>query len=212
MKIQKPKVNWNALLEKKQTAEELLTKGELEQIENRKWQGKEAVTLEKIEINQCYFQDGIYAESSWKQVSFVDCIFENCDLSNSDFSDSNFVRVQFKNCKLTGCNFSNTTFYHVSMQECIAPYANFAMAVWKTVEVNHCNFQSSSMQEMKLENIVLENTNLTLVQFFHTRLSGLNLTTCQIEGIVVEIADLKGAIVTEYQAMLLSKLLGIVIA
>ena len=46
---------------------------------------------------------------------------------------------------------------------------------------------------------------------FETNLKGIDFTTSNIEGIVVSIKDLKGAIVSEMQAIELAKLLGIII-
>ena len=54
-------------------------------------------------------------------------------------------------------------------------------------------------------------SNLIGIQLYKTNLSGIDFTTCDITGIVVLPQDLRGIIVDEYQAMELSKLLGIIV-
>lgn len=46
---------------------------------------------------------------------------------------------------------------------------------------------------------------------FRTNLKGIDFSTCNIDGIVVDREDLKGVIVNQFQAVELSKLLGIII-
>ena len=46
---------------------------------------------------------------------------------------------------------------------------------------------------------------------YRTNLKDIDFTTCDITGLVVMPQDLNGAIVDEYQAVELSKLLGIVV-
>ena len=49
------------------------------------------------------------------------------------------------------------------------------------------------------------------IQLYKTNLQGIDFSTCDITGIVVLPQDLRGMIVDEYQAMELSKLLGIIV-
>ena len=46
---------------------------------------------------------------------------------------------------------------------------------------------------------------------FRTNLRGIDVSTCNIDGIVVDKEDLKGIIVNQFQAVELSKLLGIIV-
>ena len=48
-------------------------------------------------------------------------------------------------------------------------------------------------------------------EFHETPLKGLNVTSCQIEGILTDLPLLRGLIVTSEQAAQLSALLGLVI-
>ena len=48
-------------------------------------------------------------------------------------------------------------------------------------------------------------------QIFRTNLKGIDFSTCNIEGFVVDKDNLKGMVVNQFQAVELSKLLGIVV-
>ena len=48
-------------------------------------------------------------------------------------------------------------------------------------------------------------------QLFRTSLKNVDFRTCNIEGITVEKEDLQGMIVNEFQAIDLSKILGIIV-
>ena len=48
-------------------------------------------------------------------------------------------------------------------------------------------------------------------ELFKTPLEGMDLTTCQIDGLIVDPPSLRGAVVTAVQACGLAKLLGLII-
>ena len=67
------------------------------------------------------------------------------------------------------------------------------------------------MQESNFDDVRFEYSNLIGSQLFKTNLGGIDFTTCDITGIGVGSQDLNGIIVDEYQAIELSRLLGIII-
>ncbi len=90
-------------------------------------------------------------------------------------------------------------------------YANFSNSNLKKTKIEGTNLSNSNMSETKLKNIILNENNLRQAQLFKTNLNKIDFRTCDIEGITVDIGDLKGMIVNEFQAINLAKLLGIVI-
>ena len=75
----------------------------------------------------------------------------------------------------------------------------------------NCKLSNSSIQEAVLKKVEFKYSNLIGAQLYRTDLNGMDFTTCDITGIVVMPQDLRGMIVDEYQAVELSKLLGIVV-
>lgn len=165
----------------------------------------------EIELSKCEFQSCHFCHSSFAHCDLSDTVFKECDFSNCDFSQSNFVRVTFENCKLVGCNFSEASFYQIEIKKSNLSYANFSLGVLKQVSIYNSKAQSSSFQEVKWEKIKLEETDFTLAQFFRTTLNHIDFSSCNIEGIVVRLEDLKGVTTTQYQAIQFAKLLGIII-
>ena len=70
---------------------------------------------------------------------------------------------------------------------------------------------NSSISEAKLKNTIFNKIDFTNSQIFNTNLNKIDFSNCNIEGIIIGREDLKGMIVNEFQALELSKLLGIII-
>ena len=77
--------------------------------------------------------------------------------------------------------------------------------------MKNCNLSSSSFSECKVKNIYFETSELIQAQFFRTKLKSIDLSTCEINGIVTSLQDIEGVIVNNFQAIELSKLMGIII-
>lgn len=112
---------------------------------------------------------------------------------------------------MVGSNFSENTWNHVYIDETFGKYSNINLAHIKNSIIKQSDFSGSSMQEIKFKEFYLKDTNLTGTSLFRTKLQGIDLSTCMIEGIVVKIEDLKGCIVTAIQALSLAELMGIII-
>ena len=69
--------------------------------------------------------------------------------------------------------------------------------------------QIYEIQNLKV--VTYKETSLIRAQFVKTPLKNIDLSTSNIEGILIKIQDLKGLIVNDIQAIQLSKLLGIII-
>ena len=69
------------------------------------------------------------------------------------------------------------------------------------------------MSEMELRAIALDDDRFTGTSFFRTKLTGLDLTSCQLKGFVVSDAmgEVSGAKLSLYQAAALARRLGIII-
>ena len=67
------------------------------------------------------------------------------------------------------------------------------------------------MESAILKNIEFTDCDLTRATLFGTPMKGLDLTTCTLDGVLVNLPDLRGMIVTPLQAAELAKLLGLVV-
>ena len=77
--------------------------------------------------------------------------------------------------------------------------------------VEECDCMRSVLSDCRIKNILWKNCRLEGANFFKTWLRGMDFTTCQLEGITVSdtFEELRGARVTNLQALELSRLLGI---
>ena len=94
---------------------------------------------------------------------------------------------------------------------CGSLLGGFALTNLQTTTFINSKLSNASIQEALLKKVQFQYSNLIGIQLYKTNLSGIDFSTCDITGIVVLPQDLRGIIVDEYQAMELSKLLGIVV-
>ena len=89
----------------------------------------------------------------------------------------------------------------------------FDQARLRRVAVSGCDLTGASFCDCQWKGWTLTRTVLRSARFLHTPLSGLDLTSCELDGLAVSDtnAELRGAIVTMEQAAMLAKRLGIVI-
>ena len=122
------------------------------------------------------------------------CTFKNCKCSNSNLNHSFFADVKFINC-----DFSNTDFSD----------SNFDGSNIKKVEFYSSKLDFLVLSLCKLEKAKFEDCSLIAATLAGSKLNGIDFRTCVIDGIIVKLEDLKGMIVTEWQALELAKLLEI---
>ena len=163
------------------------------------------------EFSECRFEKCTFSPCNIDRFYFVDCVFDKCDLSAMNFRDCTFHRVTFTGCRASGLNLSESVLRNVQFLECLMPYSNLAECKLTHVKINSCNLEGALLSSMKHSDLKFDNCSLKKAELHRTPLKALNLTTCDIGGITVEISDLRGAVVREDQALMLSKLMGLVI-
>lgn len=144
---------------------------------------------------------------------FYDTIFKGCDFSGCQLGDSTFKRCVFKNCKGVGANFSRCSFSDVVFEGGNFDYADFNVSKLTFVKMSEITFKNGEFAGCNIKNLSLDDVDFTRVNFSRTLLSGIDLTKCVTDGIMVSqgFVELKGAIVTSYQASNLATLMGLVI-
>lgn len=170
---------------------------------------EEYITRPYRTIKNCTFTSTLFSECQLKSTQLSDVRFENCDLSNISFAESSLYRVEFVSCKLVGTNLSEATLNHVRMSDCIGMYINLSMSKMNQVSFHNCDFRNGSLNDCRLTAVELPGSILIEADFSHTSLRGIDLRTSRINGIILSISDLRGAIVSSMQAMDLLPLLGV---
>lgn len=130
-------------------------------------------------------------------------------MSNVMFSNSSMKRVEFVGCKLIGAKFDESSLKDVLFENVIGKYVNFSFSKLQAVNIFESNFNEGTFQEVKHKALTFIDTDLRDGYFNGTSLSKIDFTTCDINGINVDIKDLRGAIVTPMQGLELTRLLGL---
>ncbi len=172
--------------------------------------GETAEDFYKTEVRCCRLQ-GCRLSGRLDRCYFRDAVFDTCDLSNADFSGCTFRRVVFQNCKMLGVKLPEARLEQVRFAGCHLRFANLSLCVLKSVGFEGCNLDGAVLQEMRLEGAFWKDCQLTGASLFRTPLDGQDLTSDEITGIQVSLPELKGAVVTPFQACELAGLLGLIV-
>lgn len=164
-----------------------------------------------LEFSGCVFERCIFSQNDVKRQSFVDCIFDHCDLSNMRFERAAFQRVRFQNCRMTGISFGDVVWMNVETKDCHMDYASFSDTKLDRVRLAGCRLRECQFNKVTLSHVTFERLDLTRAQWSFSKLNGMDMRSCEIDGWQVDVGDLRGMRVTAVQAMELSRLLGIVI-
>lgn len=164
-----------------------------------------------IELKTCSFTDCVLSKSNFSSFSFTDVTFKNTDLSNCNFESASFAKVKFINCKLIGSLFINSSLLSVSFRDSIIDYSNFDSTSFKETSFTNSSINFVNFDNSMLKKFAITNSSCTKASFLRTNLNGVDLSSDDISGIVVDIPSLEGLKVNINQAVELSKLLGIII-
>ena len=166
---------------------------------------------DRLRFRGVHFKNVIFREIEFSRADLEDVRFENCDLSNVNLEGSLFHRVEFINCKLVGANFSESSFKNVVIEQSNARYANCSYTHWKRAKMEKTIFSTTDFRGSKFVDMHLLETEFRESMLAGTKLKGIDLSDCDIQGVGVQVEDLTGVIVSPLQAVELSKLFGLVI-
>ena len=110
-----------------------------------------------------------------------------------------------------GINLCEATLRDVTFENCNGQYAFFNYSNCKRVAFLRCQLISSDFKNSVFSKVEFQDSNLIQAQMNFTNLKGIDFTSCDIEGIGVNITDINGAIVNAMQAVSLSTLLGLIV-
>lgn len=166
--------------------------------------------LTDTNFRKCNFTKVDFSNKDIRSVYFENCTFTNCDFSNCEFSTFANKGNTYINSKMIGLNFIETHFSNVSFTDCNLMYTNYSDSILSKVSFTRCNLSSSSFISLKKHtNLTFDECNLDKADFLNTPLIGLDLRTCEIGNIRINIENLRGLIVTTNQAISLASSLGL---
>lgn len=184
-------------------------------------------TLTDVAVRDADFSGLDFSGLELAHSSFTHCRFGGCDLSGAvlsevglegcDLSNARLSGVRWDGCTLTACKavgaeFREGHFLRTAFCDCLLRYANFSSAKFTAVSWTDCVLAGAILASCAL-GAEFHRCDLKEVSFFRTPLKGLNLSSCQLDGLVVSDSgeELRGLTVDLWQAAGLARRLGILI-
>jgi len=155
--------------------------------------------LERVQL-----AGGQFGSVVWKDVRLV-----GCDLANIRAHRFALARVEFVDCRLTGFTATALDWQDVLIRNGDVRYAQFQGGRFRTSEFDGCNWEEADLQNADLSGSVFRSCNLTRADLHGAKLQNTDFRKSELEGLLVGINDLRGAIVTPAQAMVLAQVLGL---
>lgn len=182
-------------------------------------------------VGMTAFSDLELSDLATDGASFEQVVFRRCAFDGVDFSNSALTDVRFESCRFTGCKMERSWLNRCDLESCSAPgmsyrksrltsvsfldsqlrYADFSESSITKMAARGTSFAESAWHDVKLKQVELDGCALTRSEVLRTPLSGIDLSTCDISGMVVSqtFRELRGCIVSPEQAMQLAGLLGV---
>lgn len=159
----------------------------------------EGSVLERVQL-----AGGQFGSAVWKDVRLV-----GCDLANIRAHRIAFVRVEFVDCRLTGFSATALDWQDVLIRNGDVRYAQFQGGKFRSCEFEGCNWQEADLQNADLTGSVFRSCNLARADLHGAKLQNTDFRKSEVEGVLVGMNDLRGAIVDPAQAMVFAQVLGL---
>lgn len=171
----------------------------------------EGFDLSEIEFDSTELTGCTFVDCSFARASFYTTTFLNCDFSNCTFDESYWDKSVIKECKGNGSSFVESNFKNSKIIESFFKYATFSKSVGEGCRIEGSNFSEALLSDMTLKKNILDKVDLTSADFFRTSLKGVDLSRCEIAGILVSenLTELKGLEIDPSQAMELVRFLEV---
>ncbi len=164
--------------------------------------------LSMLEFHRCMFRHISFTEEM-SSCLFADCVFDHCDFSNVSLSQTVARRTQFLHCRMTGTEWINSTCEDMVVRGSHGMYANFSSSKMKRCLFTQSNFEEGAFSMCKWSDVQFEECNMRKVELVDSPLKNMDFSSCQLDGFVVRLEDLKGVILNADQALACTALLGI---
>ncbi len=155
-------------------------------------------------LERASFAGGQFSSAVWKDVRFA-----ACDLANLQIHRLTLVRAEMTDCRMTGFRATALELQDVLLQEGELRYAQLQDGKFRACEFVGCNLQDADFQGADLTGCVFRSCNLARADLRGAKLQNTDFRRSDVDTMMVNINDLRGAIVEPVQAMIFARLLGL---
>ena len=166
------------------------------------------LALRRVSFRHCRFVD-----CDWSGVELEDVIAEHCDWSASRLTGVRWHGCRWTDCKGVGFDCSDGILHRSSFTNCNFLSTNFKGSTFKQVSFVQTDLTGAQLSQCRWKDLTFSHCKLAEASFFRTAMGGLDVTTCQIDGLILSQSgeELRGLIVDPLQAAALARRLGLVI-
>lgn len=180
------------------------------------WYGDELV--ERV-YRGCDFNDIDLTEAQTRGVVFDECTFGNVRLNASRHADSAFLRCTFTRCNLfeaefDGCKLTGSTFDDSPVRPMRVKGGDWSFASLARADLRGVTFDGVRMREVDLSGANCAGATITGADLSGANLRGADLSGCDLRGSDLTTLDpatveLRGAIITPEQAVVIAQNIGL---
>jgi uncharacterized protein YjbI with pentapeptide repeats len=164
----------------------------------------ESFRVEGSVLERVRLAGGQFGSAVWKDVRLV-----GCDLANVRAHRISLLRVELIDCRLTGFRATALDWQDVLIQNGDVTYSQFQGGKFRTCEFDGCNWQDADLQEADLSGSVFRSCNLARADLRRAKLQNTDFRRSEVDGMIIGMGDLHGAIVDPAQAMVFARVLGL---
>ena len=188
----------------------------LETVEGADWYGRDIsgeshtrIAFVDLDLTEVQDRGATFTECTFRRARFnvsvhVDAAFVNCTFVNCSFFDARFT-----DCKLVGSTFDRCTFD--VMQVAGGNWSHVSLA---GADLRRASFRGTRLREADLTGVRCQGAPLRDVDLSGALLHGAKLAGCDLRGsdlsaLDPNVVELRGAIVTYEQALVVAAALGL---
>lgn len=155
-------------------------------------------------LERVHLAGGEFGSAVWKDSRLI-----GCDLANIRAHRIALVRVEFVDCRLTGFRATAVDWQDVLIENGEMSFCQLSGGRFRTCEFDRCDWRDADLQKADLSGSVFRSCNLARADLRAARLQNTDFRKSEVDGMVVGVSDLQGAIVDPAQAMVFARLMGL---
>lgn len=161
--------------------------------------------------DRCLFDRCDFAESKREMINFTDVVFRGCNFANAQWERVGLQRVRFEACKFTGASWDDCIAVETRLDECVGELFAWSKCKLRDVAVEKCDLKGWSIYDCKPQRFVCHNSRLSGLEVNFTRFTGVDWSDCTLENVRMDPVAFKGCAVSIEQAVMFTRMLGIVV-
>jgi uncharacterized protein YjbI with pentapeptide repeats len=165
----------------------------------------------QVRFEMALFKNGVLSKTKLRSAVFEDVRFTACDLSGADWSGSQLSRVEFISSRLTGFVGAEGRYEHVLWRACKLDYALFQMARLTRCCFEKCDLTNATFEGATVGHVAFRDCNLANARFVRSKLSDVDMRGSRIDGLEINLEDLRGLRIDLSQTPVIASLTGVVI-